>query len=49
MFIWKLQVIYQNKLEAFILMSVEKELLEDVGFYKILNEVKERFSLMKNI
>lgn len=30
-------------------MSVEKELLEDVDFNEILNEVKKSYSLMKNI
>jgi len=32
-----------------MLMSVEKELLEDVDFNEILNEVKESSTLMKNI
>jgi hypothetical protein len=30
-------------------MNIEKELLEDVDFNEILNEVKESSKLMKNI
>jgi len=29
--------------------NVEKELIEDVDFNEILNEVKESYSLMENI
>lgn len=39
----------QEKLESFMMMSVEKELLEEVSFDDILEHVKQSSPLMKKM
>lgn len=39
----------QEKLESFMMMSVKKELLEEVSFDDILEHVKQSSPLMKTI